>query len=71
MKEMLGNNNEYCIVTNNNEDALYIAIEKILSNPQMLKHYKQKAIERGKMFSTENTVKKVEDFFWNLERKSN
>ena len=71
MKEMLGNNNEYGIVTNNNEDALYFAIEKMLSNPQMLKHYKQKAIERGKMFSTENTVKKVEDFFGNLERKSN
>lgn len=62
MKEMLGYNNEYGIVTSNSEDALYQSIKKLLNDPQLLKYYKQKAFERGKMFSTNNTVKKVEDF---------
>lgn len=63
MKEMLGDKNEYGIVTSNNDDALYQGIEELLRNPELLMHYKQKAVERGEMFSTENTVKKVEQFF--------
>lgn len=51
MREMLGNN-EYGIITDNKDEALYDAIERLLSNPKLLKHYKEKAIERGKMFST-------------------
>ncbi len=68
MREMLGNN-EYGIITDNMDEALYAAIERLLSNPELLKHYKEKAIERGKMFSTEITVKKVEDFFESLVEK--
>ena len=70
MKEMLGDNNEYGIVTSNSEDALYQGIEKLLSNTQLLKYYKCKAVERGKMFSTDNTVKKVENFFTTLEKEN-
>lgn len=66
MKEMLGENNEYGIVTENNEDALYHGIKSLLDSPELLAHYKQKAIERGKFFSTEKTVKAVEDMFLNL-----
>ena len=65
MREMLGDN-EYGIITDNKDEALYDAIERLLSNPKLLKHYKEKAIERGKMFSTDITVKKVEDFFESL-----
>lgn len=61
MREMLGENNEYGIVTKNNEEALCQGIKKLLSNPQLLAHYKEKAALRGKAFSTENTVKAVED----------
>lgn len=60
MKEMLGENNEYGIVTENNEDALYEGIKKLLDNPELLAHYKQQAKIRGKDFSTENTVQAVE-----------
>ena len=70
MKEMLGNNNEYGIVTNNNEDALYEGIEKLISNPQLLNYYQMKATERGKMFSTAYTVKKTEEFFYTLKEKN-
>lgn len=66
MKEMLGENNEYGIVTENNEDALYEGIKKMLTTPNLLKYYSEKALERGKMFSTEKTVKAVEEMLESL-----
>lgn len=59
--ELLGKNNEYGIVTENNEDALYEGIKKILITPDLLEAYASKAKERGKAFSTEKTVKAVEE----------
>ncbi len=61
MKEMLGENNEYGIVTENNEEALYQGIKKLLDDPALLAHYKKQAALRGKTFSTANTVKAVEE----------
>ena len=61
MKEMLGENNEYGIVTENSEEALYKGIKKLLDNPKLLARYKKQAELRGQMFSTENTVKAVEE----------
>ena len=69
MKEMLGENNEYGIVTENNEDALYQGIKSLLDNPKLLKHYKEKAIERGKFFSTERTVNAVEDMLEEISQQ--
>jgi glycosyltransferase involved in cell wall biosynthesis len=66
MKEMLGENNEWGIVTDNDEEALYQGIKKLLDDPKLLAHYKEKAAQRGKMFSTESTVKAVEDMLLNL-----
>ncbi len=66
MKEMLGENNEYGIVTDNDEDALYVGIKSLLDNPELLAHYKEKALERGEKFSTENTVKAVENMLTSL-----
>ncbi len=66
MKEMLGENNEYGLVVENNEEALYQGIKKLLDNPELLKHYKKKAAERGKMFSTEKTVNAVQDMLMKL-----
>ncbi|MBQ8795847.1 MAG: glycosyltransferase [Clostridia bacterium] len=66
MKEMLGENNEYGIVTDNNEDALYEGIKKMLTTPGMLEDYAARAKERGKYFSTENTTKAVEEMLISL-----
>jgi glycosyltransferase involved in cell wall biosynthesis len=66
MKEMLGENNEWGIVTENDEEALYQGIKRLLDNPALLAHYKEKAIVRGKSFSTENTVKAVENMLLSL-----
>lgn len=69
MKEMLGENNEYGLVVENNEEALYQGIKKLLDAPELLKHYKKKAEERGKMFSTEKTVRAVEEMLLKLIHK--
>ena len=66
MKEMLGENNEWGIVTDNDEDALYQGIKRLLDDPALLAHYKEMAVQRGKTFSTENTVKAVEEMLMSL-----
>lgn len=66
MKEMLGENNEYGVVVPNDEEALYEGIKGLLDDPELLAHYKQKAKERGATFSTENTVRAVEEMLMSL-----
>ena len=60
MKEMLGENNEYGMVTENHEDALYHGVQKLIASPALLKSYKEKAHLRGTHFSTSQTVDAVE-----------
>lgn len=66
MKEMLGENNEWGIVTENDEEALYRGIRELFDDPKLLAHYQEKAAQRGKMFSTENTVNAVEEMLLKL-----
>lgn len=63
MKEMLGVHNEWGVVTENDDEALYQGIRSLISDPALLANYREKAQERGKTFSTENTVKAVEALF--------
>lgn len=60
MREMLGEHNEWGVVTENSEDALFQGIKYLLDRPERLAYFKKKAYERGKMFSTGNTVRAVE-----------
>lgn len=69
MKEMLGENNEYGIVTSNNEKDCYLAIKRLLDNPDVLQYYKLQALKRGKKFDTDNTVKAVEKMFLEIMEK--
>ena len=66
MKEMLGENNEFGVVTSNNEDALYQGLKKLLSDKELLEHYRKQAKLRGSYFSKEKTVKAVEDMLEGL-----
>ena len=66
MKEMLGENNEYGIITDNDEEALYRGIKSLLDDPALLAHYKKQAALRGKAFSTEMTVRAVEEMLLSL-----
>ena len=66
MKELLGENNEWGIVTENNEEALYQGMKQLIDDPKLLAHYKNKAAERGNNFSTEKTVEAVEKMLMNM-----
>ena len=66
MREMLGEHNEFGIVTDNNDEALYKAIKQLIDNPGMLEFYRNQAKDRGKIFNTENTVLAIEKMFLNL-----
>ena len=60
MKEMLGEHNEYGIVTENSEMGLYRGIKALLDDPGLLDHYRQQALIRGRAFHTCETVAAVE-----------
>jgi len=66
MKEMLGNHNEYGLVAENNEEALYYAIKQLLDSPELLIKYKAQAVKRGMMFCTEMTVHAVEQMLLSI-----
>ena len=63
MKELLGENNEYGEVVNNDDLSLYEALRRILSNPNELKSLKDKAIKRSKDFEMDSTISNVEMYF--------
>ncbi len=66
MEEMLGANNEYGIITKEDEDNLYQGVEKLVKDREKLEYYKKQAKKRGKDFSKENTVTSVERYLENL-----
>ena len=59
-KELLGDS-EWGLVTENNEDALYHGIRRMITEPGLLEHYREKAFERGKAFSLSRSVKAIEE----------
>lgn len=56
MEEMLGEHDEWGVITENDEEALYQGIKKLLDDPALLAHYKKQAALRGRDFRTEYTV---------------
>ncbi|MGO3184234.1 MAG: glycosyltransferase [Aequorivita sp.] len=61
MAEILGENDEYGIIVENNEKALYNGLGKMLRHKQLLNLYSQKVKGRSSFFSTQKTVKEVEN----------
>ena len=66
MAEMLGSGNEWGLVTENDEEALYRGIRGLLDDPALLAQYKEQAARRGRMFCMEHTVSKVEEMLESL-----
>lgn len=62
VQEQLGND-EYGIVTQNNEDALYEGVFRMLSNKELREHYAQKARERSKIMAYEVIVEQFLNIF--------
>lgn len=65
-KEQLGKKNEFGIVCENSEDGVYQGMYEMLGQDGNLKKYKELAKIRGKEFSTEATVAKIEELFDSL-----
>lgn len=59
--ELLGEKNEYGIVVNNDEESIYEGLKRLLTKHELLNCYKDRAIIRGKYFSTNETIKAVEN----------
>ncbi|MCD7809714.1 MAG: glycosyltransferase [Erysipelotrichaceae bacterium] len=66
MEEMLGKNNEFGVIVEDDDNSLYIGIKDLIGNDKKLNHYKKKAQERGNYFSKDKTVKAVEKMFIDL-----
>jgi glycosyltransferase involved in cell wall biosynthesis len=66
MTELLGENNEYGIVTENDEEALYQGVKGILTNSGDLIKYANSALKRSENFSTKKTTGAVENMLNNL-----
>ncbi len=59
--EVLGENSEYGLVVDNDDEALYEGLKKLLSSHELLAHYRMKAKERASFLEPSKTVKAVED----------
>ena len=59
---MLGED-EFGIITENSEDALYEGVKKMVSDSELRAHYAEMAEIRGKDFLTEKAVGRIEKFF--------
>lgn len=71
MEEMLGEKNEYGIIVDNNEEALYEGVKELLDDSKLLNYYKIKAQERSKYFSTKKTVMEIENMLINMLTNKN
>lgn len=65
MNEIL-DGGKYGMIVENKEQSLYDGIKKLLQDKELLKKYKNSAIERAKYFNIENGIKEVEDLFENI-----
>lgn len=61
MREMLGEHNEFGMITPNTEKALYEGIRKLLDNQELLAYYRKQSLIRSTKFTTDQTVRAVED----------
>lgn len=67
MRELLGRYNEYGLITENSEDALYQGIKLLLDhNKKLLINYKKQSVLRSDKFCIEETVCAVEDMLLSL-----
>lgn len=61
MHELLGENNEYGLVVENNEDALYKGMKTMLENKDIFNNYLEKVKERESIFDYKVAVKNIEE----------
>lgn len=62
MRELLGES-EYGLITDNDDEAFYLGLKRMLTEPGLAEHYAEKAAERGKDFRQETLARNTEAFF--------
>lgn len=65
-KELLGESDDFGLVVENSEEGVYQGMKRMLSEPGLLKDYRERAAARGKRFSKTATVNAVESMLDNL-----
>lgn len=70
MKELLGDNNEYGIVSANDEEELYNAMRHLVADPELISFYRNQAQIRGQSFVLSETMKSIDSFLDSLINKS-
>lgn len=63
MKEMLGDNNEYGMIVDNNEQGLYDGLCELSTDSNLLEKYRLAAKKRGAFFESEQTSTAIETMF--------
>lgn len=69
MKEQLGES-EFGLITPNDEEALYQGMKRMLSDDSLRKHYEEKALLRGRLFSAQHLVRETEEFLLSLVKET-
>ena len=64
--ELLGDRNEFGVVTENTEEALFNGIRRLIDDPILLARYRDQAKRRGQSFQMESSVHAVEKAFESL-----
>ena len=64
--ELLGCNNEYGVVVENSEEGIYRGLKDLLKDREKLLRYRQKTIERSKLFIKSEIINKTEYMIDNL-----
>ncbi|MBR6917900.1 MAG: glycosyltransferase [Clostridia bacterium] len=62
-REILGENNEWGIVTGIDDDSLYEGLKRMLADKELRAHYAEATKERAPFFDKASTVKQAEDLF--------
>ncbi len=62
MIDLLGDS-EFGLITDNSVESLYDGLKEMIMNKELYNHYKQKAEQRGVIFSVENKIKEYEGLF--------
>ena len=63
MRELLGENGECGLITDNDDDALHAGLKRLLSDPALLAHYAAQAKVRADAFDLNRTVRAIENEF--------
>ena len=66
MREILGSRDEYGIVTANDDEALFTAVRPFFAEPDHRLRYAKLALERGKDFDREQTIRQTQELFLSL-----